>query len=71
MNLEDLQREFERFDTDENGKIDEDEFSSLLQKLGVRLSENMAHTAFMAIDVNGNGVIDFGEFCSWYEKRTR
>jgi hypothetical protein len=29
----------------------------------------MAHTAFMAIDVNGNGVIEFGEFCSWYEKR--
>ena len=71
MDTQDLEREFARFDTNKNGKIDENEFADLLRKLRITFSDDMTHTAFLAIDVNGNGVIDFGEFCAWYGKQNR
>ena len=70
MSPDDLKGEFARFDTDHNGKIDEGEFSKLLVALGVKLSASASLTAFTAIDVNGNGVIDFGEFAAWYQKQS-
>lgn len=70
MSPDELKREFARFDTDHNGKIDQAEFSRLLVEIGVTLSEDASLTAFTAIDVNGNGVIEFGEFAAWYDKQT-
>ena len=68
--LETLHREFERFDADGNGSIDEDEFGALVRALGVTFPPEKVAIAFMAIDVNGNGQIEFGEFKSWWQKHS-
>lgn len=62
-----LRDEFSRFDRDGNGAIDEAEFAELLGALGVSFSQEKAMVAFMAIDVNGNGRIEFGEFETWWK----
>lgn len=64
-----LRAEFERFDTDGNGHIDEGEFTALVKALGVNFSADKARIAFLAIDVNGNERIEFGEFRAWWIKR--
>jgi len=69
-NSSSLRRDFERFDRDNNGSIDEGEFEELLVSLGVHFPKEKALIAFMAIDVNGNGRIDFGEFEAWWKKRS-
>lgn len=66
-----LKAEFERFDSDRNGTIDEDEFERLVRALGITLSPEHTHTAFLAIDVNGNGVIEFGEFAGWWKRHVQ
>ena len=63
-----LRAEFDRFDSDGNGHIDEAEFSALAQALGAHLSPTEVAVAFLAIDVNGNRQIEFGEFSSWWKK---
>jgi Ca2+-binding EF-hand superfamily protein len=65
---EQLRRAFDEFDSDKSGGIDEPEFVALAKKLGIVLSEGELSTAFLAIDVNGNRRIDFGEFSSWYAR---
>lgn len=65
-----LQKEFERFDADGDGSIDEDEFAILVRALGVTFTPEKVAIAFMAIDVNGNGRIEFGEFKSWWQQRS-
>jgi Ca2+-binding EF-hand superfamily protein len=69
MDDDELRREFQRFDADANGRIDEQEFSALVRSLGVNLSENRIAVAFGAIDIDASGSIEFGEFCSWWSRR--
>jgi calcium-binding protein CML len=66
---DDLKRRFDEADTDKNGSISEEEFAKLVAALGVKFGAGQLQTAFMAIDINGNGHIDFGEFKSWWTKR--
>jgi Ca2+-binding EF-hand superfamily protein len=61
-----LRARFEAVDEDRNGRIDEREFGALLQTLGVAYTREQTLTAFAAIDVNGNGAIEFGEFAAWW-----
>ena len=63
-----LRAEFDRFDTDKNGYIDEGEFRELVKALGVDISSQAVATAYLAIDVNGNKRIEFGEFSAWWVK---
>lgn len=65
----DLRAEFEKFDADKSGYIDESEFSQLVKSLGVDLSAEKTAVAFLAIDVNGNRRIEFGEFSAWWKNR--
>jgi len=66
-----LRQKFESFDTNGSGGIDADEFKALVESLGVQLSEEHLHTAFLAIDVNCNRRIDFGEFSAWWQRQGR
>jgi Ca2+-binding EF-hand superfamily protein len=68
---EQLKRAFDETDTNGSGAIDEDEFLALAKKLGFILTDGELHTAFLAIDVNGNRRIDFGEFSNWYRRAPR
>jgi len=64
-----LRARFEAVDEDRNGKIDQREFTQLLDTLGVGFTREQSLTAFTAIDVNGNGAIEFGEFAAWWTDR--
>jgi Ca2+-binding EF-hand superfamily protein len=64
-----LRQEFDRADADRNGSIDEDEFAALVLSLGVNFTAEQVQIAFLAIDINGNGHIEFGEFRNWWGKR--
>ena len=68
---EQLKTAFDETDANKSGAIDEDEFVALTKKLGIQLTEGELHTAFLAIDVNGNRRIDFGEFTNWYRRAPR
>jgi calmodulin len=61
-----LRARFDGIDSDNNGRIDQAEFAHLLDSLGVGFTEEQTTVAFAAIDVNGNGWIEFGEFCAWW-----
>lgn len=61
-----LRARFEAVDEDRNGKIDQGEFTQLLDTLGVGFTKEQSLTAFTAIDVNGSGAIEFGEFAAWW-----
>lgn len=63
-----LRAQFDKFDTDNNGYIDKDEFGALVKTLGIELSIEKVAVALLAIDVNGNGRIEFGEFSAWWTK---
>lgn len=69
MGDDELLRKFREFDTDGNGSIGEDEFARLVAALGLRLTAGEIQIAYSAIDINGNGRIDFGEFKNWWAKR--
>ena len=64
-----LRQDFDRFDRDGNGAIDEDEFAALVASLGVTMSPEKVAVAFLAIDIDGNRAIDFREFSGWWSRR--
>lgn len=63
-----LQAQFEKFDADGSGYIDESEFAQVVKSLGASLSAEKIAVAFLAIDVNGSGRVRFGEFSAWWKK---
>jgi Ca2+-binding EF-hand superfamily protein len=65
-----LESRFQKFDSNADGKLDEGEFKKLLDSLGVAITREFALIAFSAIDVDGNGNIDFPEFSGWWQKQS-
>ena len=68
---EEIHRKFQMVDKNENGKVDEPEFSSLLEALGIVLSEEESAAAFTDIDKDGDGSIDVWEFECWVKDLVR
>jgi Ca2+-binding EF-hand superfamily protein len=66
---DELRGKFDEFDIDGDGAISEAEFTTLVAALGVGFDAGRVYTAFMAIDVDGNGRIEFGEFRAWWKKQ--
>jgi Ca2+-binding EF-hand superfamily protein len=69
MSSDPLRDRFEGVDGDGNGAIDEAEFGTLLQALGVGYSDAQIHAAFTDIDQDVNGKIDLEEFRAWWTSR--
>jgi Ca2+-binding EF-hand superfamily protein len=67
MSSDPLRERFARYDTDQNGKIDEAEMRLLLDELGAGFTDAQLRAAFTAIDVNGSGQIDLEEFRAWWQ----
>lgn len=69
MSQDPLRDRFERVDRDQNGAIDESEFSLLLDALGLGYEHPQVRAAFVAIDSDGNGAIELEEFRAWWTSR--
>ena len=60
---------FETIDSDGDRRLDVDEFTGSLKKLGLNLPKKEAEEEFKSIDLNGGGSVLFDEFCTWYMKK--
>lgn len=60
---------FGHFDKNNNGKIERDEFVSLLEALDADLTEEQITAGLTELDKNENGVIDFQEFLDWWSEQ--
>lgn len=68
-----VQRIFDRFDADGSGKIDLDEFMSLLSTLGLHLTATDARLLMHRVEASNeiNELLDFSEFMAYIEKITQ
>eukprot|EP00923_Selenidium_pygospionis_P020767 GHVN01035811.1.p1 GENE.GHVN01035811.1~~GHVN01035811.1.p1 ORF type:complete len:217 (+),score=48.23 GHVN01035811.1:44-652(+) len=60
-----LWKYFDKIDSDNDKRVDMDEFKDACKKFGFKLSDKEAEDAFGVIDENGGGKILFDEFCLW------
>lgn len=63
-----VRKEFEFFDSDNNGMIDLGEFIELLTVLSPKTKVKAVQEAFDLIDENADGHIDFNEFLTWWQQ---
>lgn len=61
-----LLRTFERFDTNGDGFVDEEEFRAILRSLGEDPSKEVLSLEFAAMDTNADGMVEFQEFKGWW-----
>ena len=57
---------FYKYDKDNSGTIDRDEFKTCVADLGYELQADELVKAYDALDINQDGVIDYNEFRVWY-----
>jgi len=67
--IEEIQENFDHFDTDNNGQIDYKEFTRLIDALDGNMPAEEMKTGFDIIDYDDNGYIDFDEFIEWWGDR--
>ena len=61
--LEEFHEVFDMFDTDGGGSISNSELGTVMRTLGQYPTEEEIEQMIQEVDVDGNGEIDFGEFC--------
>lgn len=66
---EELRETFCVFDKDSDGRISERELETALISLGERLSRSEIKALLKEADTNGDGYIDFAEFCALMKKK--
>jgi len=64
-----LRARSDRYDGARNAGIDLNEFSALLEALGVGSEEAQVRAAFAEVDTDHDGQIDFDEFSEWWGGR--
>ena len=57
---------FADIDIDHSGALDREEIDTAARKLGVVLTQREIDEGFGAMDLNGDGEIDFPEFFAWF-----
>ena len=67
----DLRARFDQFDAEKNGYIDEAEFTALVRRLGLHLTDAKATKAFRSLDTEGEGRVDFEKLNAWWFKFER
>ena len=48
--------------------MDQEEFGAMIRELGISLSDEEMKEAFKELDVSGDGLIEFEEFCTYIQK---
>ncbi len=64
--LDELREAFDYNDRDQDGRIQLDEFSAMLDELEANMSPSDIEIGFKDIDTNDDGLIDFDEFVAWW-----
>lgn len=59
---------FAEIDVDESGTLDKDELDMAARKLCVALTQKEIDVGFAAMDTDGDGDVDFGEFFEWFKE---
>jgi len=60
---------FQEIDTDDDDRLDLQEFIEGMKHLGVPLSAQDAEREFQQVDQDSGGTVDFGEFCLYIRQR--
>jgi len=66
--IKEIKENFQFFDRDNNGQIDADEFTMLLQVLSPNTTRESALQGFDIVDENNDGHIDVDEFIAWWQR---
>merc|ERR1711991_692288 len=61
--IESFKRQFSQVDVDSSGDISDVEIKMLFDAMGIDVSERKFKKLVRSIDLNGNGIIEFDEFC--------
>jgi Ca2+-binding EF-hand superfamily protein len=64
---DDVDAAFTRFDADDDGTINREEFERLLDALGSAMSARDREIGFALVDADGDGAITRDELMSWWE----
>ncbi|KAM3141861.1 hypothetical protein pb186bvf_005947 [Paramecium bursaria] len=62
---------FRLFDKDGDGTISTSEIGNIMRQLGINPSQAELNEMINEVDVDGNGEVDFDEFCIMMTKRLR
>ena len=66
-----IQRVFNKFDTENTGKISTEDFPKLISDLGYYLSEADTNKAIKKIDKNNDKKFSYEEFSDWWQSEDR
>lgn len=61
-----LSANFSKYDADNSGNIDKDELKACLNDLGYFPDDEKLNKAYLTLDANQDGTIDYNEFRGWY-----
>lgn len=65
--LAEIKDNFKFFDRDDNGQIDVEEFTKLLQVISPSTTNEQGIEGFSIVDENEDGHIDLEEFINWWQ----
>ena len=69
ISTEELRENFDYFDSNNDGKLDLEEFAGLMEALGALEHGDDAGLGFREIDSDGSGTVEFDEFSRWFSAR--
>jgi calmodulin len=67
--FDELKESFQYNDSNEDGKIEFEEFLNMLGELEADVEEDEARVGFRAIDADKDGAIELDEFVAWWSDR--
>lgn len=67
--FDELKESFEYNDSNEDGKIEFDEFVNMLSELEADVEVEQARVGFRLIDTDHDGAIELDEFVEWWTER--
>ncbi|KAF5448146.1 hypothetical protein F2P56_028704 [Juglans regia] len=67
-NQDEMKQVFDKFDSNKDGKISQQEYKAILKALGKGNTIGEVSKIFQEVDLNGDGFIDFKEFMELHKK---